>query len=90
VAFYFVKGKTLFLFHGDNQYGLARNCHVMHDVEAGELPERLKQIIDVNWLLTVTSPIAGGGHDTRTKGQGVKLSLFVNANTLPKPPRSST
>jgi hypothetical protein len=91
VAFYFVKGKTLFFSHGDNQYGLARKCHVITDVEAGNLLEILKQIIDVNWLLMVTSPVTSGGNDdARTEGQGVRLSVFVNANTFPKPPRSLT
>jgi hypothetical protein len=86
VDFYFVKGKKVFLFHGENQYGLACKCHVINNIEAGKLAESLKQVIDAKWLLIVTSGVADAREYTRTEGQGIKLSVSVDANTFPKPP----
>jgi hypothetical protein len=89
VAFYFVKGKKVFLFHGENQYGLACKCHVMNNIEAGQLAESLKQVFDAKWLLIVTSGVAGAGEYTpRREGQGISMPVFFDANTFPRPPES--
>lgn len=92
VAFYFAKGKTLFVFYGeiDNKYyGLPCRCRVINGVEAGELEGELRKAIDVKWLLLVTSGVSGSDAP-RKPGEGVKLGFFVEANTFPMPTETST
>jgi hypothetical protein len=93
VAFYYVKGKILYLFYGEmdnNYYGLASKCHVTNGVEPNELQEKLTQVIDAKWLLTVTSgvPTSEANYGPLKPDQGMRLSFIVEANSFPRPPES--
>jgi hypothetical protein len=95
VAFYFVRGKTLFLFWGDNNNGLANKCYPIRNIEANEIKRQLDHMFreDWRWLALVTSSrpsqvaALSGLHGGEPKARGAKFSVFVEANTLPKPPR---
>jgi hypothetical protein len=86
VAFYLLKGKKLFLFHGEkDSYSLPRNCHVFNNIEPNAIQDVLNKVIDVQWLLMVTSGTPSRNQYTAEPGHGVRLQFFVHANTLPKP-----
>jgi hypothetical protein len=89
VAFYFVKAKKLFLFHGQD-FGLANRCKVFHDVPAVNIHTILNNFVraDFKWLVTVTSPRNAGpnlGETPTIKTPGMRLSFMVDANTFPLP-----
>jgi hypothetical protein len=88
VAFYFVKSRKLFFFHG-RDFGLANQCHVFPDVSANSIHTVLNDFMraDLNWLLTVTSPRNAGpyvGETPTIKTPGAQLAFMVDANTFPK------
>lgn len=94
VAFYFVRGKTLFVFWGNNDNGLADKCYPIRDIEPNDIKGQLDHMFreDWQWLVLVTSsrptqvdfPSLHGG---KSASGGAKLGMFVEANTLPKPIR---
>lgn len=90
-AFYYVKARKLFFFHGDN-YGLANKCQVFTGVEPMRIHEVLNDYlrIDLKWLVTVTSPREGGPYNNTShiKTPGSQLAFMVDANTFPKPTTS--
>lgn len=88
-AFYFVKARKLFFFHGDN-YGLANKCTVFTDVAPTSIYDVLNSFvrIDLKWLVTITSPRDGRPYEKDPPGietPGSQISFMVEANTFPKP-----
>lgn len=90
VAFYFPKSKTLFVYYGEPN-GLACSCRVIHSVDAGCIKSELDHLFgaDFGWLALVTSVpgvdlIAPSSLGLGNQRDGVRASLFVEANTFPK------
>ncbi len=91
VAFYLLKGKMLFLYHGDAN-GLATDCQILKNVEPTDISLRLNECVgsDLRWLLTITSSPADRNNTSyrspvQTEGpRGVGLAFFCHANTFPK------
>ncbi len=91
VAFYLLKGRKLFLFHGENN-GLPDKCVVLRDVEPFKIADRLNESVGANlpWLLMVTSPVGERLQSTQRPmpnshdSHGLGLSFYCHANTFPK------
>lgn len=89
VAFYFTKARKLFFFFGKPN-SLPNQCQVFPDVPATKIADTLNAFcnFDAKWLLLITSPhpAMSGQFDTSTiKEPGNRLSIFIDANTFPKP-----
>ncbi len=91
VAFYILKARKLFLFHGTPQ-GLPSKCMVISNLEPIDIDMKLNELLgnDMRWLLTITSE--PGYQDKTIRRQiaedeiqsGLRLSFFCHANTFPK------
>ena len=90
VAFYLLKAKKLFLFHGQDN-GLPNKCTVFDDTEATHIKHKLNEFVgfNLNWLVTVAS--APEGKEVTKAGprpaggpQGVGFPFFVHENSFPK------
>jgi hypothetical protein len=89
VAFYFIGGRKLFLFYGQNN-GIPSSCLVLDAVEPGEIQTRLNAAVgtDLKWLLIITSAVPASDMETlETVGKGMRLGFFTHANTFPAPTR---
>lgn len=89
VAFYILKGKLLFVFYGvDN--GIANQCVVIPGVEPSAIAATLNTKLGFDFapLLLVMSAREGlSGTMLRTKpDHGIAMSLYCEANTMPKVP----
>ncbi len=91
VAFYLLKAKKLFLYHGIER-GLANKCLVIRDVEPVDISQKLRAStgIDLRWLLIITSA-SGNNTNTvyrspiRTEGtQGRSFRSFATRILFPK------
>lgn len=90
VAFYLLKGRKLFVFHGDGN-GIADKCLVLKEVAPADIVPKLAETfrLNLNWLMMVTSsPLAGTRTVRRSpfrteEPKGVGLSLFCHVNTFP-------
>ncbi len=90
VAFYLLKGRKLFVFHG-NGNGIADKCLVLRNVAPEDIAPKLTEMFrsNLNWLMMVTSsPLAR----TRTvrrfppraeEPKGAGFSISCHANTFP-------
>jgi hypothetical protein len=87
VAFYVLKGRLLFLFHGSNN-GIANQCSVFSDVEPSKIEPTLNELLgfDLRPLCMVMS--SRDGHRLRTvrtkPDEGISMSLYCEVNTMPK------
>lgn len=86
-AFYVLKGKLLYLFHGvDN--GLADRCIVFRDIEPSSIASTLNEALgfDYRTLCCVMSSRNEFPLDMsmRKPGDGLSIPLFCEANTMPK------
>jgi hypothetical protein len=81
VAYYVVKAKLLYLFHGRDN-ALPTSCEVFSNVPPAEICGALNDFMgsDLGWLFTITSPRSSGPHTGRG---GAQLSFFVEANSFP-------
>jgi hypothetical protein len=87
VAFYILKGKLLFVFHGANN-GVANQCFVVSDVEPADIASILntKLGFDLGALCLVMSgrkEYAVSVPRTDPK-HGIAMGLYCEANTMPK------
>jgi hypothetical protein len=87
VAFYVLKGKLLFVFHGANN-GIANQCSVFSSVEPANIASTLnaKLGFDFRALCMVMSARKEYSVSApRTKPEhGIAMSLYCEANTMPK------
>jgi hypothetical protein len=87
VAFYVLKGRLLFLFHGSNN-GIANQCSVHSDVEPSKIESTLNELLgfDLRPLCMVMSSRHGYRLPmVRTKpDEGISMSLYCEVNTMPK------
>ena len=87
VGYYFLMAKKLFFFYGQN-FGLANQCRIFNNIHATQIPDVLNNFlgIDLNWLLTITSPRQAPYREKvpGIKEPGSQLAFFVEANTFPK------
>jgi hypothetical protein len=93
VAFYLLKGKLLFVFHGRDN-GIANQCSVFSGVEPASIASTLNEKLgfDFGALCMVMSAREGYSFAAaRTKPEhGLAMGLYCEANTMPKviPPAS--
>jgi hypothetical protein len=94
VAFYFVKGRKLFLFHGVNN-GLPNRCRPFDGIEPDAVCDTLNEAVgvDLKWLAIVASTPAHGSTssvfaDRGENRKGVQLPIFVDLNTFPRSSQS--
>jgi hypothetical protein len=89
VAFYILKGKLLFVFYGLSN-GIADQCLVIRGVEPSAIATTLNTNLGFEFapLLLVMSAREGLSRTVqRTKpDQGIAVSLYCEANTMPKVP----
>lgn len=89
VAFYLLKGRKLFVFHGD-VIGVSDKCLVLTDVAPSDIVPKLNEAfrLNLNWLAIVTSSPPADTKTTRrhpllTEGpKGVSLAFVCHVNTL--------
>lgn len=87
VEFYVLKGRLLILFHGVNN-GPANKCSVFPGVEPSEIASTLNEKLGFDFaaLCVVMSSREGSSSSVqRTKPEhGIGMSLYCEANTMPK------
>jgi hypothetical protein len=99
VAFYVLKAKKLFVYHGSG-FGPIVACSVREMIEPNDLSRTLTDVLgfDLKWLATVTSsehssettterrsgPEADISSAVDVSNWGVGFSIFVHANTFEK------
>jgi hypothetical protein len=87
VAFYVLKGKLLFVFHGaDNR--IANRCFVVSNVEPANIASTLNEKLGFDFrafCLVMSARQEYSVHAPRTDPKhGVSMGLFCEANTMPK------
>lgn len=89
VAFYVLKGKALVVFYGTNN-GIANKCSVFSDVEPQQIAATLDEKLNCNFGALCLVMSAREGYSTALErsdpNHGLGVSLYCEANTMPKPP----
>lgn len=87
-AFYYTKGKKLFLFYGENNC-LPTQCKVFENTAAVDIYSTLNKFlkVDYRWLMVITSPqsmVLPAENTLGNKNEGIRFPFLVEANTFPK------
>lgn len=87
VVFYLLKGRLLVVFHGENGF-LANQCSIFPSVEPGDIASTLNQKLGFNFgaLCMVMSGRSEFSRPIQRQQphHGLALSMFCEANTMPK------